>query len=150
MAGIEDGVLIALEKMNDLSLSSSGEVVSLGPGNHWGRVYEILESQGLAVTGGEMAVVGIAGLLTGSTYPLAPLPEVFLFSFCLLASNEILRIKRRRSLTKFSRWSVLLPRQPWLVQRRRDQFRGRSRRWKHRQRQRHRECGSLVGSQGGL
>lgn len=73
MAGIEDGVLIALEKMNDLSLSSSCEVVSLGPGNHWGRVYETLESKGLAVTGGEMAVVGIAGLLTGSTYPLVPL-----------------------------------------------------------------------------
>ncbi|KAI8229620.1 Bifunctional solanapyrone synthase [Colletotrichum sp. SAR 10_86] len=66
MAGIEDGVLIALEKMNGFSLSSSGEVVSLGPGNHWGRVYETLESQGLAVTGGEMAVVGIAGLLTGN------------------------------------------------------------------------------------
>ncbi|KAI8278121.1 Bifunctional solanapyrone synthase [Colletotrichum sp. SAR 10_98] len=66
MAGIENGVLIALEKMNDLSLSSSGEVVSLGPGNHWGRVYETIESKGLAVTGGEMAVVGIAGLLTGN------------------------------------------------------------------------------------
>ncbi|KAF3812050.1 putative FAD-linked oxidoreductase [Colletotrichum gloeosporioides] len=66
MAGIEDGILIALEKMNDFSLNSSGEVVSLGPGNHWGRVYETLESQGLAVTGGEMAVVGISGLLTGN------------------------------------------------------------------------------------
>ncbi|KAJ0364150.1 hypothetical protein COL154_005141 [Colletotrichum chrysophilum] len=68
MAGIEDGVLIALEKMNAISVSPSKEVVSLGPGNNWGRVYETLESQGLAATGGELAVVGISGLLIGNGF----------------------------------------------------------------------------------
>ncbi|KAI8275746.1 hypothetical protein K4K60_008369 [Colletotrichum sp. SAR11_57] len=68
MAGIEDGVLIALEKMNGISLSPSKEVASLGPGNNWGRVYEALESQGVAATGGELAVVGISGLLTGNGF----------------------------------------------------------------------------------
>lgn len=81
MAGIEDGVLIALEKMNGISLSPSKEVASLGPGNNWGRVYEALESQGVAATGGELAVVGISGLLTGSKCnPLFPLSFVTTFS----------------------------------------------------------------------
>lgn len=68
MASIENGVLVALENMTDLSLSPSKEVVSLGPGNSWGRVYEALEKEGRAVTGGELGVVGVAGLLTGSTF----------------------------------------------------------------------------------
>ncbi|KAK6215394.1 mitomycin radical oxidase [Colletotrichum tabaci] len=66
MASIENGVLVALENMTDLSLSPSKEVVSLGPGNSWGRVYEALEREGRAVTGGELGVVGVAGLLTGN------------------------------------------------------------------------------------
>lgn len=66
MAGIKDGVLLALENMNDISLSPSKEVVSIGPGNHWGRVYEALQAEGVAVPGGEMAVVGVSGFLTGS------------------------------------------------------------------------------------
>ncbi|TQN67582.1 FAD-linked oxidoreductase asqF [Colletotrichum shisoi] len=44
----------------------SKEVVSLGPGNSWGRVYEALEKEGRGVTGGELGVVGAAGLLTGN------------------------------------------------------------------------------------
>ncbi|KXH59618.1 mitomycin radical oxidase [Colletotrichum salicis] len=67
-AGIEDGVLLALEKMNTISLTPSKDVASLGPGNNWGRVYGTLESQGVAVTGGELAVVGISGLLTGNGF----------------------------------------------------------------------------------
>lgn len=65
-AGIEDGVLLALEKMNNISLTPSKDIASLGPGNNWGRVYGTLESQRVTVTGGELAVVGISGLLTGS------------------------------------------------------------------------------------
>ncbi|KAL2878302.1 hypothetical protein SGCOL_006271 [Colletotrichum sp. CLE4] len=67
-AGIEDGVLLALEKMNAISLTPSKDVASLGPGNNWGRVYGTLEGQGVAVTGGELAVVGISGLLTGNGF----------------------------------------------------------------------------------
>ncbi|KAF6809788.1 mitomycin radical oxidase [Colletotrichum sojae] len=66
MAGIEDGVLVALENMNEIRLSSSGNLVSIGPGNSWGRVYEALQAEGVAVPGGELAVVGVAGLLTGN------------------------------------------------------------------------------------
>ncbi|KAK1480507.1 mitomycin radical oxidase [Colletotrichum tamarilloi] len=67
-AGIEDGVLLALEKMNNISLTPSKDVASLGPGNNWGRVYSTLESQGVTVSGGELAVVGISGLLTGNGF----------------------------------------------------------------------------------
>ncbi|KAJ3939994.1 uncharacterized protein N0V96_009989 [Colletotrichum fioriniae] len=67
-AGIEDGVLLALEKMNNISLTPSKDIASLGPGNNWGRVYGTLESQRVTVTGGELAVVGISGLLTGNGF----------------------------------------------------------------------------------
>ncbi|KAK7446497.1 hypothetical protein CaCOL14_010906 [Colletotrichum acutatum] len=67
-AGIEDGILLALEKMDNISLTTSKDVASLGPGNNWGRVYGTLESQGVTVTGGELGVVGISGLLTGNGF----------------------------------------------------------------------------------
>ncbi|PSN63311.1 mitomycin radical oxidase [Corynespora cassiicola Philippines] len=66
MAGIEDGVLFSLEKMDNIVLAPSRKVVSLGAGNYWGRVYETLESEGVAVTGGQLAPVGVSGLLTGN------------------------------------------------------------------------------------
>lgn len=92
MSGIEDGVLIALENMKDISLSPSHEVVSLGPGNHWGRVYEALQAEGVAVPGGEMAVVGISGFLTGSRsrffeFPFAAFPFPFRQSFSMLTDT---------------------------------------------------------------
>lgn len=68
MAGIEGGVLVALENMNSVSLNPSDKVVSIGPGNHWGRVYEALEAEGVAVPGGQLAVVGVSGFLTGSMF----------------------------------------------------------------------------------
>lgn len=107
MAGIEDGVLIALENMNSISLNPSGEVVSIGPGNHWGRVYEALEAKGVAVPGGQLAVVGVPGFLTGSMFPPLSLwlsVSLSLFPLGLLSANH--RFRRIGSL----------PRQPWLLE----------------------------------
>lgn len=69
MAGIGGGVLFSMERMDQLTLTDSNERVSFGPGNHWGKVYEALEHEHVAVTGGQLAVVGVAGLLTGSMSP---------------------------------------------------------------------------------
>jgi len=66
MAGIEDGVLFSLDRMDEITLTPSRQVVRLGAGNQWGDVYEVLESKSLAVTGGQLAPVGVSGLLTGS------------------------------------------------------------------------------------
>ncbi|VUC25532.1 unnamed protein product [Clonostachys rosea] len=68
MAGIEDDILFSLERMNELTLTPSKDRASIGPGNLWGRVFETLESSGVAVTGGTLAPVGVPGLLTGNGF----------------------------------------------------------------------------------
>jgi FAD/FMN-containing dehydrogenase len=69
MSGIEGGILFSMEKMNTISLSASREVARIGAGSSWGEVFSTLESQGVAVTGGTLSVVGVPGLLTGSMPP---------------------------------------------------------------------------------
>lgn len=38
----------------------------LGAGSIWRDVYELLESEDLTVTGGQLAPIGVSGLLAGS------------------------------------------------------------------------------------
>ncbi|KAH8726402.1 FAD binding domain-containing protein [Phaeosphaeriaceae sp. PMI808] len=64
-SSIEGGITIALEKMNDITLSSDKKIATIGPGNRWLRVYETLEKDGLAVIGGRVASVGVSGLTLG-------------------------------------------------------------------------------------
>lgn len=46
---------VALEKMNEITLSSNKKLAAIGPGNRWLRVYETLEKSGLAVIGGRVS-----------------------------------------------------------------------------------------------
>lgn len=61
----EQGVLIDLQKLNQIALSSDGSRVSVGPGARWGDVYAALDSHGLSVIGGRVPDVGVAGLILG-------------------------------------------------------------------------------------
>lgn len=54
-SSIEGGITIALEKMDEVTLSSDKKIAAIGPGNRWLRVYEILEKVGLAVIGGRVS-----------------------------------------------------------------------------------------------
>lgn len=60
-----NGVLVALEKLNSLSLSSDKKTVTIGPGNRWQNVYEYLEPYGLTTLGGRTPVVGVGGFVLG-------------------------------------------------------------------------------------
>lgn len=62
-ANINNGVLIANTKLDDLSLHDG--YVSVGAGLRWGAVFDYLETEGLAVVGGRVADVGVAGLILG-------------------------------------------------------------------------------------
>ncbi|PSN64885.1 FAD-binding domain-containing protein [Corynespora cassiicola Philippines] len=64
-SSIEGGITIALEKMNEVTLSTDKKQVALGPGNLWGEVYTKLESEDLAVIGGRVASIGVGGLTLG-------------------------------------------------------------------------------------
>jgi FAD/FMN-containing dehydrogenase len=53
-SSIEGGITIALEKLNERSLSSDKKIASVGPGNRWADVYPWIEQYGLEVIGGRV------------------------------------------------------------------------------------------------
>ncbi|KAF2492610.1 FAD-binding domain-containing protein, partial [Lophium mytilinum] len=64
-ASINDGVLIALTKLNSLSISSDLKVASLTPGRSWLEVYNWIQPYNRVIVGGRYAPVGVSGLLLG-------------------------------------------------------------------------------------
>lgn len=65
-AGIgSNGVLISLQNLNRLDVSSDNSTINVGPGNRWEAVYSKLEPAGLTAIGGRVGIVGVAGFLLG-------------------------------------------------------------------------------------
>ena len=64
-ANIQDGVTVDLSQMSDFNVLTNQSVVSVGPGCRWGDVYKKLDPLGLAVVGGRVETVGVAGLTIG-------------------------------------------------------------------------------------
>ncbi|KAF2876999.1 hypothetical protein BDV95DRAFT_589646 [Massariosphaeria phaeospora] len=64
----EPGVLIDLQKLDQISVSADKKVASLGPGGRWGEVYEALDPYGLSVIGGRIPQVGVAGVILGGGF----------------------------------------------------------------------------------
>jgi FAD/FMN-containing dehydrogenase len=60
-----DGVLISLEKFDDVKLNKSTQQVSYGAGVTWDTVYNSLEGTGYNVVGGRVPGVGVGGFHTG-------------------------------------------------------------------------------------
>lgn len=60
-----EGILIDLARLNDVSMSSNGTLAAIGPGNRWGRVYEKLSAHGKMAVGGRANDIGVGGLLLG-------------------------------------------------------------------------------------
>ncbi|MCJ1405575.1 hypothetical protein MMC11_008803 [Xylographa trunciseda] len=64
----QQGILIDMQKLNQITLSSDHTVASLGPGGRWGDVYQALDPYGLSVIGGRIPHVGVGGLILGGGY----------------------------------------------------------------------------------
>ncbi|KAI1208441.1 uncharacterized protein F4807DRAFT_431346 [Annulohypoxylon truncatum] len=64
-AGTNEGVLIAMTKMNSMTLSADGSIASIGPGLRWDDVYNWIVDKGRIVLGGRYASVGVSGVLLG-------------------------------------------------------------------------------------
>jgi FAD/FMN-containing dehydrogenase len=64
-ANIDNGITIDLRNLTGVHVDSYTKIASLGAGERWRNVYETLGTQGLAVVGGRMSRVGVAGLITG-------------------------------------------------------------------------------------
>ncbi|KAL9636720.1 MAG: hypothetical protein Q9204_002144 [Flavoplaca sp. TL-2023a] len=64
-ANIDNGVTIDLRHLTGVHVNSQTGLATLGAGERWTIVYEQLGAQGLAVAGGRVSKVGVAGLITG-------------------------------------------------------------------------------------
>ncbi|GKZ73782.1 hypothetical protein AnigIFM63309_008305 [Aspergillus niger] len=60
-----NGVLVALGRLNTLSISADRKTLTVGPGNRWEAVYQYLEQYNLTVLGGREPVVGVGGFVLG-------------------------------------------------------------------------------------
>lgn len=60
-----DGVLIALQNLNNLAITSDKKVVTTGTGNRWRDVYSFVKPQGVLVVGGRVSQVGVGGYMLG-------------------------------------------------------------------------------------
>ncbi|KAJ4286983.1 hypothetical protein N0V90_012864 [Kalmusia sp. IMI 367209] len=69
-ASIEDGVLIDMSHLSDMTSSEDGSSVTIGAGARWGKVYEVLEAKHLTVAGGRNSAVGVGGLVLGGNYEI--------------------------------------------------------------------------------
>lgn len=67
-ANINNGITIDLSAINTINADPDKTLVSVGPGNKWIDVYLKLDALGLAVPGGRVADIGVAGLTTGGWY----------------------------------------------------------------------------------
>ncbi|KAI1131075.1 hypothetical protein F5Y10DRAFT_234201 [Nemania abortiva] len=61
----QQGVLLDLQHLNNISLSSDGTYASLGPGARWGDVYATLDAEKAVVAGGREPTIGVGGLVLG-------------------------------------------------------------------------------------
>ena len=64
-SNVDKGVTIDLRHLNDIKVSTDRKTVSVGPGNRWVDVSNVLDPLGLAVVGGRVSDVGVGGLILG-------------------------------------------------------------------------------------
>ncbi|ETS83949.1 hypothetical protein PFICI_05825 [Pestalotiopsis fici W106-1] len=62
---VEDGVTLDMGLFNTTTYNTDTKIASIGPGAHWGSVYDTLTPYGVTVTGGRAAYVGVGGFLLG-------------------------------------------------------------------------------------
>ncbi|KXH62151.1 FAD binding domain-containing protein [Colletotrichum salicis] len=64
-SNIEGGVTIDLARLDQVAVSDDRQTVSIGPGNRWHNVSQVLDPLGLAVVGGRVNEVSVSGLILG-------------------------------------------------------------------------------------
>lgn len=61
----DDGILLALQNLDTLAISSDRKTMTIGTGNRWGAVYEYAALNGVNIVGGREPMVGVGGFLLG-------------------------------------------------------------------------------------
>ena len=65
-----DGVLLALQNLDTLTISADKKTMTIGTGNRWGGVYDYAAENGINIVGGREPMVGVGGFLLGGIYPV--------------------------------------------------------------------------------
>lgn len=93
-ATVQDGVLISMKELTGTTYDEGRQLAHVQPGGHWDDVIGTLDPQGVAVAGGRLGIVGVAGLLLqgglsflSSQYGLAA-DVGFIRAFFSLCSQE--------------------------------------------------------------
>ena len=63
----KDGVLIALQDLNNLAMSADRKTATVGTGNRWRDVYSFVADYNVTIVGGREPMVGVGGFLLGGT-----------------------------------------------------------------------------------
>ena len=61
----QSGILVDLQNLRQVTVSTDKTVVSLGPGARWGDVYATLDPYEVSVVGGQTPHVGVGGFILG-------------------------------------------------------------------------------------
>ncbi|KAK1143338.1 hypothetical protein N8T08_006865 [Aspergillus melleus] len=65
----QSGILIDLQRLNQVTVSNDRSVAILGPGERWGDVYKALDPYGVSVIGGRIILhIGVGGLIIGGGF----------------------------------------------------------------------------------
>ena len=91
-ANIEGGVTLDLGAMRDVSVNSERNVTSVGGGARWIDVCAKLDAMSLAVSGGRVSDIGVAGLILGGKNCLS-----CIFIIRLLVSVSLMSVKNHES-----------------------------------------------------
>ncbi|KAF7854228.1 hypothetical protein EAF04_010525 [Stromatinia cepivora] len=65
IANIHSGITIDLRNINQTTINTDKTIAHVGTGARWGSVYSTLNFEGLAVSGGRVADIGVGGFITG-------------------------------------------------------------------------------------
>ncbi|KAH8174772.1 FAD binding domain-containing protein [Sarocladium implicatum] len=65
IAGVKDGILVDLSKLNTIALSTDQTLLTVGGGCTWSSVYDFLDPLKLTVVGGRSFQVGVGGSTLG-------------------------------------------------------------------------------------
>lgn len=75
-----DGILIALQNLNSLSISADRNTVTLGTGARWRDAYLFAKKHDKILVGGREPMVGVGGFLLGGTYLYPPIIAPYKYS----------------------------------------------------------------------
>ena len=67
-ANIQGGVTVDMQNMTGVDIDSQKQTARIGSGERWAKVYSTLGQHGLAVAGGRVSKVGVAGLIAGGSF----------------------------------------------------------------------------------